>query len=114
MMRTILQSAIRPRTIILIVALRLLLVDITWAGDIAVVVNPDVPLNNLSLEEVRSLLLAERQFWSPDLKVTILIRAPLSRLRDVMIKTICDMTEAQFRQYWISKIFRDEATEGPK
>lgn len=92
----------------------ILLSGIALAGDIAIVVHPSVPVSDLSLEEVRSLLLANRQFWSPDLRVSILIRAPLSREREMMIKHICGMTEAQFRQYWISKIFRDETTAGPR
>ena len=103
------------RTVILVAVLKLVCFSgIARAGDIAIVVNPDVPMNALSLEEVRNLLLANRQFWSPDLKVTILVRASLSREREAMIKTICRMTEAQFRQYWISKVFRDETTTGPK
>jgi hypothetical protein len=43
-----------------------------------------------------------------------LIRAPNSRERDVVLKNIYQMSEAQFRQYWISKVFRAEASSGPK
>ncbi len=84
------------------------------AADLAVVVHPGVPTENLSLEEVRKLLRAERQFWSSDLRVTLLIRAPVARERDVVLKIIYQMNEAQFRQYWIAKVFRAEATGGPK
>jgi len=31
-----------------------------------------------------------------------------------VLKTIYQMSESQFRQYWISKIFRAEASSGPK
>lgn len=85
-----------------------------WAGDVAVVVHPGVPTDNLTLEEVRKILRAERQFWSSDLRVTLLIRAPVARERDVVLKTIYQMTEARFRQYWVAKVFRAEATAGPK
>ena len=85
-----------------------------WAADVAVVVHPGVPADNLSLEEARRILRAERQFWSSDLRVTLLIRAPVARERDVVLKIIYDMSEAQFRQYWIAKVFRAEATAGPK
>ena len=83
-------------------------------GDIAVVVRPDTPVDNLSIGEIRKLLLGERQFWNSNLRVTLLIRAPSSRERDVVLKTIYQMSEAQFRQYWISKVFRAEASSGPK
>ena len=87
---------------------------IAMAGDIAVVVRPDTPADNLSLREVRDLMLGEKQFWNSSLRVTLLIRAPAARERDVVLKVIYHMTEAQFRQYWISKVFRAEITVGPK
>jgi ABC-type phosphate transport system substrate-binding protein len=83
-------------------------------NDIAVVVRPDTPADNLSLAEIRKLLLGERQFWTSNLRVTLLIRAPAARERDVVLRTIYQMSEAQFRQYWITKIFRAEASSGPK
>jgi len=83
-------------------------------GDIAVVVRPDTPVDSLSFAEIRKLLLGDRQFWTSNLRVTLLIRAPAAREREVVLKTIYQMTESQFRQYWISKVFRAEASSGPK
>jgi hypothetical protein len=83
-------------------------------SDIAVVVRPDTPVENLSFAEIRKLLLGDRQFWSSSLRVTLLIRAPATRERAVVLKTIYQMSESQFRQYWISKVFRAEASSGPK
>lgn len=82
--------------------------------DIAIVVRSDVPVDNLSFGEVRKLLLGDRQFWNPGLRVTLLISAPGSRERNIVLKNIYQMPEAQFRQYWISKVFRAEAASGPK
>ena len=84
------------------------------ASDVAVVVRPDTPVDNLSFADVRKLFMGDRQYWSSNVRVTLLIRAPEARERDVVLKTIYGMTEAQFRQYWISKIFRLEASIGPK
>ena len=82
--------------------------------DVAVVVRPDTPADNLSFGEVRKLLLGDRQYWSSNLRVTLLIRAPAAHERDVVLHTIYQMSESQYRQYWISKIFRAEAAGGPK
>jgi hypothetical protein len=82
--------------------------------DIAIVVRPDVPVDNLSFDDLRRLLLGNRQFWSSSLRVTLLVRAPGARERDVVLKTIYQMSEAQFRQYWIAKVFRAEATSSPR
>ena len=81
---------------------------------IAIVVRQDVPVDNLSFAELRRLMLGDRQYWSSNLRVTLLVRAPGARERDVVLKTIYQMSEAQFRQYWIAKVFRAEAASGPR
>jgi len=82
--------------------------------DIAVVVHPDTPISDLSLGEVRKVFLGERQYWSAKLPVVLLIRAPVARERDVVLRVIYQMSEAQFKQYWVAKIFRAEAASPPK
>jgi hypothetical protein len=81
-------------------------------NDVAVIVHPDVPVDNLSFGQLRQLLLADRVFWSSKLRVTILI--PAGRERLVVLQTVYQMTEAQFRRFWISKLFRAEALASPK
>jgi len=88
--------------------------DTATAADIAVVVHRDVPIENLSFPELRKILLGDRQFWSSNLRVTLLIRAPVAHERDVVLKGILQMSEAQFRQYWIGKVFRAESSVAPK
>src|SRR3989454_12646096 len=83
-------------------------------ADIAVVVHPDSPIDDLSLAEVRRVLLGDRQYWNSKLPVVLLIRAPVARERDVVLRVIYQMTEAQFKQYWVAKIFRAEAAAPPR
>ena len=82
--------------------------------DIAVIVNPSVAVDNLSIAELRRILLGDREFWSAGARVTLLIRAPIARERDAMVRDVCQMTEAQFRQHWIGKVFRADAATGPR
>jgi hypothetical protein len=82
--------------------------------DIAIVVNEETPVSDLSLTEVRKVLLGERQYWNSKLPVVLLIRAPVARERDVVLRVIYQMTEAQFKQYWVAKVFRAEAASPPK
>jgi ABC-type phosphate transport system substrate-binding protein len=82
--------------------------------DVAVVVHPDTPISNLSLSDVRKVFLGDRQYWSSNIPVVLLIRAPVARERDVVLKIIYQMSESQFKQYWIAKIFRAEAATAPK
>ena len=84
------------------------------AGDIAVVVHPDVPVDNLTVSELRRVLLGDREFWPGSVRITLLIRAPIARERDVVLRNLCQMTEAQFRQHWIGKVFRADTALAPK
>jgi hypothetical protein len=82
--------------------------------DVAVVVHPDTPVSDLSLGDVRKVFLGDRQYWTANIPVVLLIRAPVARERDVVLKIIYQMSESQFKQYWIAKIFRAEAASAPK
>ena len=86
----------------------------TSRTDIAIVVHTNVPIDNLSFDDLRKLVLGDKQYWAGNLRVTLLLRAPVARERDVVLQKVCDMNEAQFRQYWIGKVFRAEAASGPK
>jgi ABC-type phosphate transport system substrate-binding protein len=110
-----------PRSALYVIALVAMLCIVTDGGrsqskldDMAVVVNPSTPVSDLSLSEVRKVFRGDRQYWSKDVPVVLLIRAPRSRERDVVLRTLYEMSEAQFKQYWIAKIFRAEATAAPK
>ena len=84
------------------------------AGDVAVIVGPDVTEDQLRLPELRRIVLGDTQFWKSGKRVTMLIRAPVAHERDVVLKKVCGMSEAAFRQHWIAKVFRNEAPSGPK
>lgn len=83
-------------------------------GEMAVVVRQDTPVDALTLSQARKIFLGERQFWNSGVGVTLLVRAPASREREVLLKVVYRMSEAEFKQYWILKLFRAEAVAGPK
>jgi ABC-type phosphate transport system substrate-binding protein len=83
-------------------------------GPVAIVVHKDTDIENLSLLELRSIFLANQQFWRDRTRIILFVRAPKSEERDFVLNTIYEMDEAQFRQYWIAKMFRAEVPRGPK
>lgn len=87
---------------------------VATAGDVAVVVHPDVPVDALSFADLRKIMLGDRQFWASGMKVTIVIAQPNDPGRTVLLNKVYRMSEERFRQYWIAKVFRGEAAEGPK
>jgi phosphate transport system substrate-binding protein len=84
------------------------------ALQIAVVAHPQVPVDNLTFPEIRNVFRGERQYWTPTVPIVLLMRAPVAAERDVILKRVYAMSEAQFKQFWIAKIFRDEAAIVPK
>ena len=84
------------------------------SGPLAIVAHKDTQVDNLSMEDLRSIFLADRLFWSDRQRIILLVRAPKSDERDFVLNRIYEMSEAQFRQYWIAKMFRAEVPRGPK
>ena len=94
--------------------------DVAWGApaepphSIAIVVNPDVPVDNLSFAELKKVMLGDRQFWTSDKRVTLLVQSPPAPARAILLSKVYGMSEAQFRQYWIAKVFRAETPSSPK
>jgi len=84
------------------------------AGDIAVIVHPDVSVDNLTFAELRRIMLGDRQFWPSGEKITVIVAEPVDPGRSVLLEKVYNMSEQQFRQYWIARVFRGEVAEDPK
>lgn len=81
---------------------------------IAIVVHQDTQVDGLSMAQLREVFLADQQFWPDRTRIILLVRAPESDERDFVLNRIYQMSEDEFRQYWIAKMFRAEVPRGPK
>ncbi len=82
---------------------------------IAVIVHEQVPVEDLSLAELRRIFLGERQFWSRNLTITLLMPPRDSPERQVLLRKIYGQrSEAQYQHHWINKLFSDETQSAPK
>ncbi len=84
------------------------------AEGMAVIVHPSTPVDNLSFAEMRRVFLGDRQYWNAAMPVLLIVRAPVALERQVVLNKIYRMTESQFTQYWIARIFRAETVSTPK
>jgi ABC-type phosphate transport system substrate-binding protein len=77
-----------------------------WAGEIAVVVNEQSPIQALSPEQVRALFLGERRFWGKVrvFPVTYSENAPIMR---TFLNRVLGMDANAYKVWWIQRIFRD-------
>jgi phosphate transport system substrate-binding protein len=82
---------------------------------IAVIVHPQVPVDDISLAELRRIFLGERQSWSKDLEITLLTPPLGTPEREVLLHKIYQRrSEVQYQQYWINRLFSDGASTAPK
>jgi hypothetical protein len=67
---------------------------------IAVIVNPQNSVESISLAQLRSIFLGTQAFWKDGTQVVPVVRAPSAKERDVLLRRVLHMTDAQFQQYW--------------
>jgi hypothetical protein len=81
---------------------------------VAIVVHPQTGPSGLSFDELRKIFRGDQQFWPDGSRITLLVRAPVAVERAIVLDRIYDMSEDEFRQYWIGKMFRADVAAGPK
>lgn len=82
---------------------------------VAVIVHEQVPVEDLSLSELQQIFLGERQLWSQDLTITLLMPPRGSLERKVLLRKIYGQrSEVQYQHHWINKLFGDGAQIAPK
>lgn len=81
---------------------------------LAVIVNPAIQQESISMVNLKKVLVGDVRFWDGGELITILIQAPVSWERDTLLSKVMEMSEPQYRQFWISKVFRTEVASGPK
>ena len=82
---------------------------------IAVIVHEDVPVDEVSLQELRRIFRGDRLFWAGDLTITLLAPPHGSRERAVLLDKIYQRrSEAEYKRFWINKLFDKEGQTVPK
>ena len=81
-------------------------------GEVAVIVNPNNPVVNISLADLRKIFTGEKHSWPGGIPVKPIVRAPGSHERLVLLRLL-RMSESEFKQFWTAQIFRGEAEAEP-
>lgn len=86
----------------------------TPAGaEVAIVVNSNNPVNNLTLAELRKIYFGDRQYWKGNLPVVPLMRSQGSPERGVVLRVVFEMSEETYTKYWVAKVMRAEVSDPP-
>ena len=81
---------------------------------LAIVVNPKNPTSNVTVGELREILLGERQWWAckqPRITLTAMPRG--SAERETLTRTIYRMDDAAFDKYFFFEVYRGALPTSP-
>jgi ABC-type phosphate transport system substrate-binding protein len=81
--------------------------------DVAVIVNPQNPVDNISSAELRKLFSGEKQNWPNGLPVNLFVRAANAHERDVLLERVLHMTESEYKSFWVRKVYSGEVQHEP-
>jgi ABC-type phosphate transport system substrate-binding protein len=81
-------------------------------NDVAVIVNPRNPVANLTLGDLRKILMGEKRSWPNGARVQLIVGPPGSHERRTMLR-LMGMSESEYKQYWTAQVFRGDADAEP-
>jgi hypothetical protein len=81
---------------------------------LAIVINKTNPVENLSSNDLRGLLLGEQRTWANGRRVTIVMREPGQPERVAVLKAVCRMTDSDYVRYFMQAQFTGDLQATPK
>ena len=75
------------------------------AAELAVVVSPQNPVAELSVRELREVLLMERQHWRGGLRIYLLLPESGTPEKDLLLRRGLQMNEDQLRRHYLGKLY---------
>lgn len=81
---------------------------------LAIIVNRDNPIENLSMAELRTVFLGERGHWPNGRRITLVMMEPGQPERDAVVRDICRMSESDLRRRYLQGLLTGEVLVSPK
>ena len=79
-----------------------------------VVVGEDVPVSDITLDELRRVFLMKRGFWKPGKPIRLVLPASGVPARSFLLEYVCQKTEGEMRRLVLESIYRGESDQAPK
>ncbi len=98
-------------TIFLLILVYLICVSGSYAADVLMIANKDVPADALSKNEIRSIFLGEKTMWGNNQKITFVILKTAEH--EVFLREYLGNTAAQYLNYWKKMVFTGKS-KSPK
>jgi len=81
---------------------------------LAIIVNQSNPVDNLSLQELRTVFLGERSHWANGRRITLVMMEAGLPERKAVLREIYRMNESDFTRHFLQGLFTGEVFVSPK
>lgn len=85
-----------------------------YGMDVAIIVNKDNPINELSFRELTAIFELQQQFWKGGNKVRVIMQKAGCREKDVMLRHVYYRTDESLNKYWLIRMFKAEIADLPE
>jgi ABC-type phosphate transport system substrate-binding protein len=82
--------------------------------DVAVIVNKSNPITNLTMTQLRKIVLAQEGKWAGGGKIVVWMTSPGQPERAGTLKIVCGMTETDFTLHFMHASFNGDSGDPPK
>jgi len=104
----------RAYTLMVVTGVVFAMAGLAWAGELAMIVNNDNPVAELSLSEAVKIFKQEKQFWEGGGRVYLILRDADANEQKTVLKRIYRMDSEALKRFWIGKLYRGEISAFPK
>ena len=81
---------------------------------LAIVVNKNNPLSEISLADLRRVFRGQRSRWSNGRRVTLVMRDQGTREREAILQALFGVVEEDYRRTYMQAVFSGETADAPK
>ena len=74
-------------------------------GALAVIAHPENPLDDVTVKQLRAILLAEQQFWKHGGRIVVIRRHSKGPSANRLAKRVFRMNQRALRKYWVRKLY---------
>jgi phosphate transport system substrate-binding protein len=81
---------------------------------LAIIVNRENPIENLSMADLRTVFLGGRSHWANGRRITLVMMEPGQPERDTLLRDVCRMSESDLRRRYLQGLLTGEVLVSPK
>ncbi|HZR46754.1 MAG TPA: hypothetical protein VFA47_08630 [Candidatus Manganitrophaceae bacterium] len=84
------------------------------AGEVAVIVNRENPVDELAYDQLVKIFKQEKQHWSDGRPIYLIMQEAGSPEKELVLKRVFKMDQEELKKFWLARIFRGEISSFPK